>query len=58
MSMLKRGDSWIHYGLADGRQTNKLQARNVQLTPAGELVVDLRHYQKPRKDLSDSDYIW
>lgn len=56
MTMLKRGDSWIHYGFADGRQTNKLQARNVRLSAKGELIVELLHYQRRRNDLSDSDY--
>lgn len=57
MPTLKKGDSWIHYGFADGRHTNKLQARNVQLSAQGDrLTVDLRHFQRPRADLSDSDY--
>ena len=57
MPTLKKGDSWIHYGFADGRHTNKLQARNVRLSAQGDrLTLDLRHYQRPRGDLSDSDY--
>lgn len=56
MTMLKRGDAWIHFAFTDGRQTNKLQARNLRLSAKGELSVELLHYQRPRGDLSDSDY--
>lgn len=55
--MLKRGDTAIHYGFADGRLANKLFARNIEITRAGDrLILDLRHHANPRLDLSDGDY--
>jgi hypothetical protein len=57
MPMLKKGDTAIHFGFANGAMANKLFARNIEITKAGDrLILDLRHHANPRRDLSDGDY--
>lgn len=57
MPMLKKGDTAIHYGFTNGAIANKLFARNIEITRAGDrMVLDLRHHANPRRDLSDGDY--